>query len=124
MLNRTIPIEAGVFHTQLSTNVNFSWPNAVESNFSKLQGDNEDENNFRWIFYKYIYSLLTKFVSTSMNFIYPYGCTLNVNRESVSVLSTGTVCYPISRPVCAFHQKVLLHIWALVQFRHPVVCYS
>ncbi|KAI1714927.1 ABC-type uncharacterized transport system domain-containing protein [Ditylenchus destructor] len=40
---------------------------------------------------------------SALTFVYPYGATLSVNRNSVAVLSTGTVCYPISRPVCAFH---------------------
>uniref|UniRef100_A0A914EKJ8 Uncharacterized protein n=1 Tax=Acrobeloides nanus TaxID=290746 RepID=A0A914EKJ8_9BILA len=39
----------------------------------------------------------------ALSFVYPYGSTLSVNRESVAILSTGTVCYPINRPVCAFH---------------------
>ncbi|KAK0411029.1 hypothetical protein QR680_005440 [Steinernema hermaphroditum] len=37
-------------------------------------------------------------------YLYPYGCTLNVDRNSTAVLSTGTVCYPTSRVTCAFHE--------------------
>uniref|UniRef100_A0A914LB86 Uncharacterized protein n=1 Tax=Meloidogyne incognita TaxID=6306 RepID=A0A914LB86_MELIC len=87
VLNRSLPIGAGVLQTHSLSNTNIEWQNAV-GGFSKLHGDNEDENNF----------------SASLNFVFPYGCTLSVNRESVSVLSTGTVCYPVLRPVCAFHQ--------------------
>ncbi|GMT09294.1 hypothetical protein PFISCL1PPCAC_591, partial [Pristionchus fissidentatus] len=39
----------------------------------------------------------------SLSFVYPYGCTLDVNRSSAAVLSTGTTCFPVSRPVAAFH---------------------
>uniref|UniRef100_A0A915MEN0 Regulatory protein zeste n=1 Tax=Meloidogyne javanica TaxID=6303 RepID=A0A915MEN0_MELJA len=78
VLNRSLSIGAGVLQTQsLSNSTNIEWQNAV-GGFSKLHGDNEDDNNF----------------SASLNFVFPYGCTLSVNRESVSVLSTGTVCYP------------------------------
>lgn len=40
---------------------------------------------------------------SALSFVYPFGCTLSVNNDAVPVLSTGTVCYPISRPICAFH---------------------
>ncbi|VBB29358.1 unnamed protein product [Acanthocheilonema viteae] len=39
-----------------------------------------------------------------LQFVYPYGATLNVGRKSTAVLSTGSVCYPNNRPICAFHQ--------------------
>ncbi|KAL3118546.1 hypothetical protein niasHT_000311 [Heterodera trifolii] len=43
-------------------------------------------------------------IRSALTFVYPFGCTLSVDRRSVCVLSTGTVCYPISRPICAFHK--------------------
>ncbi|VDN06428.1 unnamed protein product [Thelazia callipaeda] len=43
---------------------------------------------------------------SGLQFVYPFGATLNVGRRSTAVLSTGTVCYPNDRPVCAFHQTV------------------
>ncbi|KAI6212511.1 Intraflagellar transport protein 52-like protein [Aphelenchoides besseyi] len=39
----------------------------------------------------------------ALSFVYPYGATLSVNRNAIPVLSTGSVCFPISRPICAFH---------------------
>jgi len=39
----------------------------------------------------------------SMQFVYPFGATLNVQKPAVPVLSSGTVCYPIKRPVCALY---------------------
>jgi hypothetical protein len=42
----------------------------------------------------------------SMHFVYPFGATLNVQKPSVPVLSSGTVCYPIKRPLCAVYGLV------------------
>ncbi|EJW86772.1 hypothetical protein WUBG_02319 [Wuchereria bancrofti] len=39
-----------------------------------------------------------------LQFVYPYGATLTVGQKSTAVLSTGSVCYPNNRPICAFHQ--------------------
>ncbi|VDK71574.1 unnamed protein product [Litomosoides sigmodontis] len=39
-----------------------------------------------------------------LQFVYPYGATLSVGRKATAVLSTGSVCYPNNRPICAFHQ--------------------
>ncbi|CAJ1051804.1 LOW QUALITY PROTEIN: intraflagellar transport protein 52 homolog [Xyrichtys novacula] len=40
----------------------------------------------------------------ALTFVYPYGATLDVREPSVAVLSTGSVCFPLNRPVMAFHQ--------------------
>jgi len=37
-------------------------------------------------------------------FIYPFGATLAVDKRSIPVLSTGSVCFPLFRPICAFHK--------------------
>ncbi|XP_046566785.1 LOW QUALITY PROTEIN: intraflagellar transport protein 52 homolog [Haliotis rubra] len=37
----------------------------------------------------------------ALSFLYPYGATLNVVKPAVAVLSTGTVCFPLNRPVLA-----------------------
>lgn len=39
----------------------------------------------------------------TLSFVYPFGATLNVQKPSAAVLSTGTVCYPLQRPICAFY---------------------
>ncbi len=39
----------------------------------------------------------------SLQFVYPFGATLTVQKPSVPVLSSGTVCFPINRPLCAFY---------------------
>ena len=39
----------------------------------------------------------------SLNFVYPFGATLNVQKPAVPVLSSGTICFPIKRPLCAFY---------------------
>ncbi|XP_075210562.1 intraflagellar transport 52 isoform X2 [Lycorma delicatula] len=38
----------------------------------------------------------------SLSFIYPYGATLNVVSPASAVLTTGTVAFPINRPIMAF----------------------
>ncbi|KAM7006058.1 intraflagellar transport protein 52 homolog [Tautogolabrus adspersus] len=40
----------------------------------------------------------------ALTFVYPYGATLSVIKPAVAVLSTGSVCFPLNRPVMAFHQ--------------------
>ncbi|XP_053508839.1 intraflagellar transport protein 52 homolog isoform X1 [Ictalurus furcatus] len=38
----------------------------------------------------------------ALAFVYPYGATLSVMKPAVAVLSTGSVCFPLNRPVLAF----------------------
>lgn len=40
----------------------------------------------------------------ALTFVYPYGATLSVMKPAVAVLSTGSVCFPLNRPVSAFYQ--------------------
>ncbi|XP_006639502.1 intraflagellar transport protein 52 homolog [Lepisosteus oculatus] len=42
--------------------------------------------------------------SQALTFVYPYGATLSVMKPAAAVLSTGSVCFPLNRPVLAFHQ--------------------
>ncbi|KAM8868493.1 intraflagellar transport protein 52 homolog [Synchiropus picturatus] len=39
----------------------------------------------------------------ALTFVYPYGATLSVMKPATAVLSTGSVCFPLNRPVLAFH---------------------
>jgi intraflagellar transport protein 52 len=39
----------------------------------------------------------------SLSFLYPYGATLNVARPAVPILSSGSVSFPLNRPVCAVY---------------------
>ncbi|ELU04562.1 hypothetical protein CAPTEDRAFT_159967, partial [Capitella teleta] len=39
----------------------------------------------------------------ALTFLYPYGATLNVIKPSYAVLSSGSVSFPLHRPVCALH---------------------
>ncbi|KAM9759596.1 intraflagellar transport protein 52 homolog [Menidia menidia] len=41
----------------------------------------------------------------ALTFVYPYGATLSVMKPAVAVLSTGSVCFPLNRPVLAFYQR-------------------
>lgn len=38
---------------------------------------------------------------TSLSFVYPYGLTMNVQRPSVPILSSGFMAYPLNRPIAA-----------------------
>lgn len=59
--------------------------NAFLSNLINVReedGDKEEENG-------------------GLNFVYPFGATLNVQEPAVALLSTGPVSYPLNRPICA-----------------------
>lgn len=43
--------------------------------------------------------------SQALSFLYPFGATLNVVKPSMAVLSSGSVSFPLNRPVCAFYQS-------------------
>lgn len=38
-----------------------------------------------------------------INFLYPYGATLNVVQPSVVALSSGSIAIPMNRPICAYY---------------------
>lgn len=40
-----------------------------------------------------------------LSFVYPYGATLSVRKPAVAVLSTGSVSFPMNRPICAFYSN-------------------
>ncbi|KAI8825976.1 uncharacterized protein EV422DRAFT_491623 [Fimicolochytrium jonesii] len=42
-----------------------------------------------------------KFSPSSLTFVYPFGATLNVQKPAIPILSSGTVSYPLNRPVGA-----------------------
>lgn len=44
------------------------------------------------------------FLCRALTFVYPYGATLSVMKPAVAILSTGSVCFPLNRPVLAFYQ--------------------
>uniref|UniRef100_A0A8D1JLB7 IFT52 GIFT domain-containing protein n=1 Tax=Sus scrofa TaxID=9823 RepID=A0A8D1JLB7_PIG len=41
----------------------------------------------------------------ALTFVYPFGATLNVMKPAVAVLSTGSVCFPLNRPILAFYHS-------------------
>ncbi|XP_002730611.2 intraflagellar transport protein 52 homolog [Saccoglossus kowalevskii] len=41
----------------------------------------------------------------ALTFLYPFGATLNVAKPASAVLSTGTVSFPLNRPVLALHSS-------------------
>lgn len=42
--------------------------------------------------------------SKALTFLYPYGATLKVTEPAVAVLSSGSECFPLHRPVLAFRE--------------------
>lgn len=40
-----------------------------------------------------------------LTFVYPYGATLNVVKPAVPILSSGTVAFPLNRPICALYSS-------------------
>ena len=45
------------------------------------------------------------FCCRALQFVYPYGATLNIAKPSTAVLSTGSACIPVNRPVLAFYKS-------------------
>lgn len=43
----------------------------------------------------------SKHDNTGLNFVYPYGATLNVQKPAFPLLSSGPISYPMNRPLCA-----------------------
>ncbi|KAM4692645.1 intraflagellar transport protein 52 homolog [Rhinophrynus dorsalis] len=41
----------------------------------------------------------------ALTYVYPFGATLNVMKPAVAVLSTGSVCFPLNRPILAFYHS-------------------
>ena len=44
---------------------------------------------------------------SSLEFVYPFGASLNVQPPAVPVLSTGSTCLPCQRSICAFYTSPL-----------------
>ncbi|KAH3767977.1 intraflagellar transport protein 52-like [Pelomyxa schiedti] len=49
------------------------------------------------------YAKHSEILSDTLTFVYPYGCTLEVERPSVPVLSTSAVAYPAEKPIATFY---------------------
>ncbi|XP_070445380.1 intraflagellar transport protein 52 homolog isoform X2 [Equus przewalskii] len=48
----------------------------------------------------------------ALTFVYPFGATLSVMKPAVAILSTGSVCFPLNRPILAFyHSKDVVFQW-------------
>lgn len=48
---------------------------------------------------------MTKDENGGLNFVYPYGATLNVRKPSFPILSSGPISFPANRPVGAFYMS-------------------
>jgi intraflagellar transport protein 52 len=36
-----------------------------------------------------------------LSIVYPYGCTLNISRPALPLITSGSICFPANRPLCA-----------------------
>ncbi|XP_072862574.1 intraflagellar transport protein 52 homolog isoform X2 [Chlorocebus sabaeus] len=63
----------------------------------------------RNVYYKYFHpkeALVSGGVlNRALTFVYPFGATLSVVKPAVAVLSTGSVCFPLNRPILAFYDS-------------------
>ncbi|CAH2292748.1 intraflagellar transport 52 homolog isoform X1 [Pelobates cultripes] len=41
----------------------------------------------------------------ALTFLYPYGATLNIMKPAMAILSTGSVCFPLNRPILGFYHS-------------------
>merc|ERR1712176_77709 len=41
-----------------------------------------------------------------LEYVFPYGATLNVQKPALPILSSGPISYPLNRPVAAVYNKV------------------
>ncbi|CAD7962465.1 unnamed protein product [Amoebophrya sp. A25] len=41
---------------------------------------------------------------SALEFVYPFGATMNVQKPAIPVLSTGPISYPLNRPICGVYE--------------------
>ena len=83
----------------ISRNVSYLFQNDLRVNFTANVGNTNQ-------LFVYNFSGLTDdsgHNAQALSFVYPYGATLNVAKPATAVLSTGSVSFPLNRPVCAFY---------------------
>lgn len=85
VLNRAISESAGKSFGMISTD---------EGNNSQVNNNLAKKNQ--------VYSI-NIFLNKALSFLYPYGASLNVAKPAVPVLSSGSISFPLNRPVCAFY---------------------
>lgn len=51
------------------------------------------------------YSSAESSESTDLQFVFPFGATVSVQKPSVPVLSTGSVSFPFNRPICSMYEE-------------------
>ncbi|XP_041061274.1 intraflagellar transport protein 52 homolog isoform X3 [Carcharodon carcharias] len=65
----------------------------------------------RNMYYKYFHpkeALISNgILNRALTFVYPFGATLSVMKPAVAVLSSGSVCFPLNRPILAFYYSKL-----------------
>ena len=42
---------------------------------------------------------------TGFNFVYPYGTSMKVKEPSISILTSGSVCYPVNETLMSMYES-------------------
>lgn len=51
--------------------------------------------------------------------VYPFGATINVVKPAIPILSSGSVAFPVCRPICAFYSiPDKGKIYFFIRYRH------
>lgn len=62
----------------------------------------------------------------SLQFLYPYGVTLNVESPAIAILSTGTVAFPLNRPICAIAEievGIILYVMPYYNLKNRIYAF-
>lgn len=74
---------------------------AVLTTVGKVLGQkNDDDDDYRTS------KPVTAYDGTGLDFVYPYGSTLSVQKPAIPILSSGKIAYPMNRPLGGFCREV------------------
>lgn len=84
-------ISNGIVFTFMAKELKLKTKKSGDDNFDEDDYDEEDRD----------------FDKSGLDFVYPYGCTLNVKKPAIPLLTTGNISFPRNRPICAVYNNVL-----------------
>ncbi|XP_033645180.1 intraflagellar transport protein 52 homolog isoform X1 [Asterias rubens] len=91
VLNRAISVSAGKIVQSIGEDEagNDTKKDAAQSGAPASEINDEKGSNYR----------------EALTYLFPFGATLNVAKPATAILSTGTVSFPLNRPICALHSS-------------------
>lgn len=99
----------GILNNELVRYVSFSHFLDYNLNFRVAQGKPKEVNEGKAKYAKRYRDakddLVSKDENGGLQFIYPYGASLNVRKPSFPILSSGPVSFPSNRPLAAFYMS-------------------